>query len=100
MWCERLLALVRNYTAMEGADCERMGATGLLGQMLTEHLKAGGDNPRSINRAQLLEDGVPLLCQKDLKIPALCGSFPMWMKRQEEERREAGIRLDRKAYLE
>ena len=100
MWCERLLALVRNYTALEGATCERMGATGLLGQMLTEHLRAGGDDPRSINRAQLLEDGVPLLCQKDLKIPALCGSFPMWMKRQEEERREAGIRLDRKAYLE
>ena len=100
MWCERLIALFRNYTSHEAADIERVSACGLLGQVLSEHLKSGGEDPRSTSRKQLLEDGVPLACAKKSDEPKLGGGFPHWMKQQEQERKRQGLKLDRQAYLE
>ena len=65
MWAERLLARFRRNCRMIGApDIERLVATSLLCQMLSDHLKSGRDDPRVQTKKGLLREGVPIQCQK------------------------------------
>ena len=65
MELERLLALMKASTAEKYPLVEHLAATSLLTQVLREHRRAEGDDPRRAQRrADLLRQGVPLACKK------------------------------------
>ena len=89
---ERLLALTRQATSGSDADAERVCASGLLCQILSDHRNRGGAEPGVVTRAQLLADKVPLRCQK-CKNKAkgdpptrVSGSWVFWIKREEDRK--------------
>ena len=60
MHTERLLSLIKNGSG-KSPTIERLTAAGLLTQVLKEHTKAGGDDPRrSAKKKDLVAAGVPL----------------------------------------
>ena len=58
----RLLARVRQSLGGGGetVDAERLSANGFLTQLVTEHLRRGGSDPRTVTRQQLIQDGAQL----------------------------------------
>jgi hypothetical protein len=99
MWSERLLSLVRRSCRDDG-DMERICASGFLAQVLAEHIRLGGADPRCPTREHLLAEGVPLRCAKKMTTHRSRGSFINWMMKAEDERRDAGIKLPKAAYRE
>ena len=81
MELERLLALMKASTAEKYPLVEHLAATSLLTQVLREHRRAEGDDPRRAQRrADLLRQGVPLACKKKQAMQAknrgsACGMF-------------------------
>ena len=64
MHCERLLALIRKMLGKEKSpDAERVCAVGLLGQLMSAHKQAGGMDPTTSTRAELLAMGAPLVTE-------------------------------------
>ena len=66
MWCERLLALIRQAIDGKDVDVERICSNGILAQASSEHRRRGFLDPRTgTTRAQLLEDNVQLRCKQN-----------------------------------
>jgi len=62
MHCERDLALIKSSCPGKKPLLEKICATGLLTQVLREHLRAGGTDPRCEDKASdLVAAGVPLI---------------------------------------
>jgi hypothetical protein len=102
MCSERNLAQIRQaYGHDDSADSERICASGLLAQVLTEHTRLGGNDPRGWTRQQLVERGVPLRCthNKKRKACSQSGTFVHWMEREEAQRRHQNLRLTKAEYL-
>jgi hypothetical protein len=100
MWSERLLSLIRRSCRDDG-DMERICSSGFLAQVLAEHTRLGGADPRSATREQLLADGVPLRCAaKKTTTVKPRGSYVNFMMKAEEGRRIAGIKLPKAQYRE
>jgi hypothetical protein len=98
LWSERLLALIRR-ACKDDAECERIASVGFLAQIMSAHVLQGGDDPRSLTRRQLLEDGVALKCSAKLnKTDKPQGIFSVWMTNEEGKRKTAGIKLSREQY--
>jgi hypothetical protein len=83
MICERLLAQIRQACDGDNADIERVCASGLLSQALTDHRQLGREDPRYKTRSQLLEDGVPLKCAVKKSPGVPCSGFMTWFHKQE-----------------
>ncbi|CAK0885912.1 unnamed protein product, partial [Prorocentrum cordatum] len=99
MWCERLLALCRNATNHEkGVDIERFCCTGFLAQLLSQHRKNGGDDPRCPTRAQLIEDGAPVIAQPRQRKGQVSGVFVHWLSKQERVRKQSGPPMNKDEY--
>lgn len=98
MWTERLLARVRQSYGGEAVDVERLASNGFLTQMVAEHLKGGGCDPRIVTRQQLLQDGVPLRCFQKARRSKPRGGFVNWMMKEEMERKKQGVMLSREEY--
>jgi len=102
MVSERALAQLRQaLQGMGGEDIEAIASKGLLGQILTEHRRLGGDDPRTSTRAQLLEDGVPLLCaNKPAGLRRQPGTFVEFLKEANRVRKQSsgGARLSKTDY--
>eukprot|EP00974_Lingulodinium_polyedra_P027048 2609295-Lingulodinium_polyedra.AAC.1 len=79
MWTERLLARIRQASAHEDADAERITASGFVTQVLGEHKRRGGADPRATTRRQLLAKSVPLRCCKVKKQAKPRGAFVNYM---------------------
>ena len=96
MWCERLLAAIRNATDDGDVDVERVCASGMLTQFATEHRKRLGEEPGYTTRKHLLEDNVSLRCQVAGEPTKQEGTFCAWMREQDlmrkKERRSAQCR--------
>jgi hypothetical protein len=60
MGLERLLGLIKKASPARLPYAERLLAAGLLTQWLKPHLAAGGEDPRTVTRAQMIRDGVPI----------------------------------------
>ena len=102
---ERLLALIKQgampYPGAKNVDAERLGAAGLLCQWLTEHLKAGGEDPRFMTRAGLLSAGVPLQCKR--KAPGShkpAGSFCWYRSSCLAERKQQHGTVSKQQYMD
>ncbi len=101
MWSERFLARIRQASDASESTAERVCSSGYLCQLVTEHMAKGFDDPRSTTRGQLMEDGVPLRCVKQVATSLKpCGPFVHFMKKADEERKCHGIALSRKDYVE
>ena len=104
MSMERLLALIRRAMGgrMTSSDAEAVCAKGLLMQLLVEHTRAGGDNPKHVTREQLLQDGVPIAAAASVASSASdrkqCGPFVMFTNYENNQRKAAGIKLTKDAY--
>jgi hypothetical protein len=97
MWCERLLALIRQSCDGDGVDIERVCASGLVAQLLADHRRRGRDDPCSTTRGQLLEDNVPLQCASSGELHVR-GAFVNWMMKAESERKKSVGSLPKEEY--
>jgi len=98
MWCERLLAAIRNATDDGDVDVERVCAAGLLTQFATAHRQGGGDEPGYTTRGHLLEDGVALRCRPDETPAGQSGTLVAWMREMERKRKRDGGVLNKEEY--
>ena len=70
MHTERLLSLIGKAAPKRPSPTiERVVGAGTLTQLLRCHKAAGGVDPRSVKRSQLLKGGVPLACERKVKNP-------------------------------
>jgi hypothetical protein len=108
MAMERLLAMFRKALDgnMKASQLEAICSKGFLMQLLSEHLKLGNENPRTLSRSQLLADGMPLRCGQRIKkrkrleeTPHQCGTFVQFRNLEDKKRKEANIQMDRTAYV-
>ena len=101
MWCERLLAAIRQRTRHSDMHIERVVSVGMLLQLLNEHNRVGRQNPLVVKKEQLLEAGVPLKCRPKARIwaPQPGGLFVCFLNRKETERKDAGIVMKRDEWL-
>eukprot|EP00969_Alexandrium_andersonii_P308173 13621483-Alexandrium_andersonii.AAC.1 len=60
MHVERMLSRLKRATPAKLPYAERLLAAGAVAEWLHRHAKAGGQNPRTTTRAQLLASGAPL----------------------------------------
>jgi len=60
MQTERLLALIKASTDLKSPTLDRVISSGFLTQLRTEHMNAGGSDPRYVTGTALKEDGAPL----------------------------------------
>ena len=60
MNCERQLALIKSATPQRLPFAERLCAAGLLTQWLGPHTRAGGSDPRSTTRSDLINSDAPI----------------------------------------
>ena len=66
MHVERLLAAVQAATGLaKPPSLEALASYGYLGQWITEHVKAGGQDPRAVTEATLIHEGVPIAKKED-----------------------------------
>ena len=82
--------------------CEATCCKGFLQQLLTEHYRRGGDNPKVTTRAQLLEDGVPIRSGPKAQLVATeisqCGTFTKHLADANRKRKSQGVVLNRAEY--
>ena len=99
MAMERLLGDFRRANPTDHGDAERLVSAGFLSQIMKVHRSHGFDDPRATSRQQLLLDGVPLKCAKKLKASKPASPWVHWIRGEEERRKDAGMRLDKKEYV-
>ena len=101
MWCERLLASIRNRTRHTDMHIERLVSVGMLLQLLLEHNRLGRQDPLVVKVEQLLKAGVPLKCRP--KAPVRCsrvgGAFVNFFNRLDAERKAAGIVMNKEEWI-
>ena len=76
---------------MKRSDVERLGASGLLSQFMTEHLRLERDNPTFVTRAELLSSGVDLEAKRDVRPKQPAGTFIIHKQLAEAQRKALGL---------
>ena len=73
-------------------------------QLLVEHMRTGGGNPKHVTREQLMQDGVPLAAASSAAASSSskkpCGAFFKFLNSENEKRKAAGVRLSKDGYRE
>jgi hypothetical protein len=108
MHVERLFALIKkaamSTSGSKSTSVERLVSAGVLTQWLSEHVQAGGRDPRTFTRAQFVETGVPLRCaaassssSSKTKVHRPAGAFFIFRRQRVKDRSQEGHKLDRAA---
>ena len=67
-------------------------------QLLSEHSKNGGENPRFETREQLQAEGIPLNAEVKSSTNYQSGPFLLFKRAAEKERKEQGLVYNRAEY--
>jgi hypothetical protein len=109
MHIERLLAGLRknvsNYHGNKTTSAENLFSARFLGQLLTNHRSAGGEDPRCTTRRQLIDSGAPILAapkQTDEKKSKPASGYVVFLNHLAQQKKEElhVTRMTKQQYLQ
>ena len=91
MHLERMLARLKKSTPQKLPNAERLCAAGAVSEWVRTHVDAGGSDPRTTLRSELIRQGAPLQCGRKLSARGGMRASIAWANDKLRKDKERGI---------